>query len=155
MNAKVTFRTFGPEDHSDIEEMIQGLYTDDPSTEGMSVEKIRRTLSELTRYPEKGTIILFDVDHAIAGYSILVHFWSNEYGGTIEVIDELYIRPEWRGKGLASAFLKHLTETTDDSVKGLALEVTPRNDRARALYTRHGFRTAKNEHLFRKRETPA
>lgn len=155
MNATPTFRDFGPADHAQIEQMITGLYTDDPSTEGMSVEKIRRTIGELTRHPERGTVILFEIDHTVVGYSLLIHFWSNEYGGTIEVIDELYICPEWREKGLASAFLQHVAESAEDSVKGLALEVTPRNDRARALYTRHGFRPAKNEHLFKKLKAPA
>jgi len=150
MSSTPTFRTFGPDDQPDIERMITGLYTDDPSTEGMTVEKIRRTIEELAQHPEKGTIVIFETDRAVVGYSLVVHFWSNEYGGTIEVIDELYIRPEWRGKGIASAFLQHLVATAGRSVKGFQLEVTPRNERARALYIRHGFRPAKNEHLFRK-----
>lgn len=146
----LSFRTFCEQDRPHIEQMVQGLYTDDPSTEGMSVEKIRRTMDELSRHPDKGRFIVFACGAAIAGYALIIHFWSNEYGGTIAVIDELYVQRDWRGKGVASAFLKDISNVSQGGIKGLQLEVTPRNGRARALYVRHGFRTAKNEHLFKK-----
>jgi GNAT superfamily N-acetyltransferase len=147
----IEFRAFTREDGSAFEEMSLSLYTDDPSTEGMTTEKIRRTFDLLVSRPDTGTIVIFECDGEIAGYALLIHFWSNEYGGCIEVIDELYVKSDWRGKGIASAFLEHLERNSEDDVKGFHLEVTPRNDRARALYFRHGFRAAKNEHLFRKR----
>lgn len=149
MNERLRFRAFCEQDRPSLERMVQGLYADDPSTEGMTVEKIHRTFGELLRQPERGTFILFESGEAAIGYALVIHYWSNEYGGTIEVIDELFVDPAWRGRGVASAFLDCLADTSSE-VKGLQLEVTPRNARARALYTRHGFRTAKNEHMFRK-----
>lgn len=145
----LSFRTFREQDRPDIEQMIQGLYTDDPSPAGMDLEKARRTFDELLRYPEKGAFVVFESGEAIIGYALIIHFWSNEYGGAIEIIDELYVRPDWRGRGIASAFLEHIADTSPADVKGLHLEVTPRNKRAQALYARHGFQPTRNKHMSR------
>ncbi len=149
MIEQLSFRTFQEQDGPDIEQMVAGLYADDPSPVGMSLEKVRRTIDELLRRPEKGAFVVFESGDAIIGYALIVHFWSNEYGGTIEVIDELYVQPDWRGRGVASAFLEYIVDTSQADVKGLHLEVTPRNVRARALYARHGFRATRNKHMSR------
>lgn len=148
----LSFRVLAESDLPELERMILALYEEDPSTEGMTTEKIHRTVQELTRYPERGAILMFWYAEAVVGYAILLHYWSNEYGGNIEMIDEFYVKPAWRGRGIGASFLDHLSRSADTSVKGFQLEVTPRNERANALYARHGFRPAKNQHLFKKRK---
>ncbi|MEW6444258.1 MAG: GNAT family N-acetyltransferase [bacterium] len=145
------FRAFGRDDLPELEQMVLALYQEDPPGEEMSREKIRRTVEELTLRADKGVILLFWAGRAVVGYAIVIHYWSNEYGGNVEVIDELYVKPPWRGKGIGTAFLGHLCAAGEGGgTKGLALEVTPANQRALAYYRRQGLRPAKNRHLFKK-----
>lgn len=144
------FRAFAPADLAELEAMALALYAEDHYGEDMSPEKIRCTVEELTRHPDKGRIVIFAAGEAIAGYAIVIHFWSNEHGGDIAALDEIYVKPQWRGRGIASAFLEHLATPGSPPLQAIELEVTPTNHRALAYYRRHGFEADVNRHLFRK-----
>lgn len=115
---------------------------------GMNDEKITRTFRQFQAWPQTGTILVIENQAGIIGYSILVNFWSNEYGGTILVIDELYVSEPFRGKGVGSAFLKHLIRSRYNHWVGLKLEVLPYNTDALRLYEKLGFRKSDRSYLF-------
>ena len=144
------FRMFYKDDLAELEQMILGLYQEDPPGEEMSFEKIRRTVEELLSYPEKGIINIFRVDDDIVGYAIVIYYWSNEYGGNIASIDEFYVKPLWRGKRIGTSFLERIAIDNANNLKGIQLEVTPANHKAFAYYSRNGFSPKANRHLFRK-----
>jgi GNAT superfamily N-acetyltransferase len=144
------FRAFRDHDLPDLERMIFALYQEDVYGETISRPKIQRTVQELLKYPEKGAITVFCIDDAIVGYAIVIYCWSNEYGGNIAFIDEFYVKPPWRGKGIGTSFLEYLAKVKPGDLKGLQLEVTPRNEKTFAYYSRQGFEPAKNRHLFKK-----
>jgi GNAT superfamily N-acetyltransferase len=55
-------------------------------------------------------------------------------------VDDLYVVPEWRGRGIGSALLKQLTDACVElGVRALHLEVGRKKTDARALYRRFGF----------------
>lgn len=142
------FRPVTRADYSELRGMIHELYREDPSTKRISDKKISQTVRELRDKPQRGKIVVFEEEKAIVGYSILVPYWSNEYGGTILHIDELYVKPEHRVRGVATRFLKQLVRTKHDIV-ALQLEVTASNARAMKYYQKLGFRKMKNAHLIR------
>ena len=144
------FRAFRNQDLPELEEMIFALYREDPCEGGMSHQKVERTVEELLLYPEKGTITMFCVNEVVVGYAIVIYYWSNEYGGNIASIDEFYVKPFWRRKGIGTSFIEYASKAKAGDVKGLQLEVTPLNERAFAYYSRHGFAPAENRHLFKK-----
>lgn len=66
---------------------------------------------------------------------------SAEHGGTIGWLEELYVLPEWRARGVGSALLKAvMAHAHDRQWRGLELEVVAGHERALPLYARHGFR---------------
>lgn len=144
------FRAAAPTDLPILIGLVSALYTDDPSPLSPTPEHTRRTFEEFTRHPEKGRAILFEADGQVAGYALLVFFWSNEYGGNKIFIDELFVCPEWRGKGIATAFFQYLQQEWANFAVAFELEVTPQNAEARRLYERLGFVQAKNANLVRK-----
>lgn len=75
--------------------------------------------------------------------------WSNEFSGNLINIDELYVKPDWRSKGIGSAFFDHLFDTYNDKVSGYQLEVTPSNIEALNYYRKLGFIEKENSHLIR------
>jgi len=123
------------------------LSHEDPSTQRVTDKKISLTFKELSSNTNAGRIVVFEKARAIIGYAILIPYWSNEYGGNILHIDELYVKPEHRGRGIATSFLKQIF-VTDEAV-ALQLEVTPTNMRARNYYRNLGFKESKNLHLIR------
>ena len=149
MKSETIFREFNESDRRELEEMILALYSEDDYGEPMSVEKIDKTIAELQRHPEKGNITIFENEHGVVGYAIIIFFWSNELGGNVAEIDELYVKSEWRNKGIGTKFLDYLTNRKMLKIVGLQLEVTPTNERALDYYNRYGFKESKNKHLYK------
>jgi len=129
--------------------MVLALYREDPSGQKMPLRKIRRTIAELSAHPDKGAITIIHIGNAIAGYGIVIYYWSNEYGGTIAHIDELYVRPSWRNRRIGSSYLEHIAKTKGMKLKGIQVETTPANQKALAFYSRRGFKQVENHHMFR------
>jgi len=67
----------------------------------------------------------------------LTSFWSNEYGGLVLIIDELYIIPEYRNKGISTHFIHEISQ--EEGYAQVNLEVLPKNISALRLYKRVGF----------------
>ena len=74
---------------------------------------------------------------APAGYALLQKTYSREAGGMCIWIDEIYLRPAFRGRGLAKELFAYAEGL---KAKRLRLEVEPENGRAVALYTKLGYR---------------
>ena len=116
------------------------LFTEDPSPEPVDDAQVRRTLVALRAEPLRGRAVVLEIDGVVVGHAFLISFWSNELGGDVCTIDELYVGPSARGDGHASALLGALArgQLYPDAV-ALQLEVTPNNARALRLYQRLGF----------------
>jgi ribosomal protein S18 acetylase RimI-like enzyme len=145
----VTFRSFRKGDYSEFKKMCMALYREDPVDETITEKKISRTIRELQRNRSKGRIIIFEEEDVIVGYSILIFYWSNEFGGNVLHIDELYVKSKYRQRGFATMFFQHLLQEFKDEIVGLKLEVTPSNTKAMAYYRKLGFKKTRNIHLTR------
>ncbi len=74
------------------------------------------------------------------GYAVLVWSYSLEYGGRASELDELYLIPEARGRGVGRTVMLELLQTCrDEGVVLLRLETEPENESARAFYASLGF----------------
>lgn len=132
-----------PTDDEAMVAMCGALYTEDPGLYPVTAEHMRRTLLALRAAPARGRAVVLELDGQIGGYALLVSFWSNELGGAVCTIDELYVRPQHRGTGHATRLLQGLAARSEPWLQGfvaLGLETTPDNVRARRLYQRIGFR---------------
>ena len=146
----VNFRTFQQDDLAEVKQMILQLYAEDPEGEPITSEKIDNTIRELSAHPEKGRLIVFNVASEIAGYAIVIYFWSNELGGDVLHIDELFVKNAWRNRGIASRFIAAIPGNEQGTVKALQLEVTPSNEQALSYYKRLGFESSKNSQLLKR-----
>ncbi len=143
----IQYRTAARADHPTLADFMRQLYEEDPAERPVPEEHFSRTLLELEQHPERGTILAIQNDDQLVGYGILVNFWSNELGGNILTIDELFVAKPRRGQGLGADFVQHVITTKMNDFVALRLEVTPANSRARRLYERLGFSSYKNETL--------
>jgi len=69
---------------------------------------------------------------------------SNELGGNICEVDELFVAAEHRSQGHGKSLFEAIShgELWPTPIAGIVLGVTPDNVRARRLYERLGFRAA-------------
>jgi ribosomal protein S18 acetylase RimI-like enzyme len=88
-----------------------------------------------------GAVYLIGPPRAPVGYVVVTFGWSVEFGGMDGFVDELYIRPPVRGRGIASQVLSDLPNALAEAgVKALHLEVDRENEAAQRLYGRSRFR---------------
>jgi ribosomal protein S18 acetylase RimI-like enzyme len=147
--AAMRIRPFEPRDEGDVLRMVRELFIDDPSPHAPGDDNVRRTLGVITD-ERRGAVWLADDGEGTApfAYLFLTKVWSNELGGELVFIDELWVARERRSLGVGSALVEHAIATTKDAM-AFELEVTPSNARARALYERLGFRPLANTSLRR------
>ncbi len=144
------WRPATPADDEAIVAMCLALDREDPGPRPVQAAQVRRTLATLRRQPVRGRAIVLEEGGAPAGYALLVSFWSNELGGEICNVDELWVAPPARGKGTATALLRSLQSghgPWPTIPVAIELEVSPRNERARALYRALGFEPYRNTML--------
>jgi GNAT superfamily N-acetyltransferase len=82
---------------------------------------------------------IIEEEGEVAGYAMTAMGYSTEYGGISVMLEDLYLRPEYRGKGLGSAFLTYLQDSLRGRAVRLRLEAEPSNTRAIEVYRRCGF----------------
>jgi GNAT superfamily N-acetyltransferase len=122
--------------------MCLELNEEDPGTVVVDGARVRRTLETFRREPHRGRAVVAECDGERVGYALLVPFWSNELGGCVCEVDELYVEPAFRSRGIGRALFSAIEDGTvwDEPAVAIALGVTSSNGRARALYERVGFR---------------
>lgn len=102
--------------------------------------RMRAAFATLLADPALGAVwIAKDAGEAVA-YAVLTLGYSLEYGGRDGFLDELYVAPGHRRRGLARAALEALEAGARAAgVRALHLEVERELDGARELYRRAGF----------------
>jgi ribosomal protein S18 acetylase RimI-like enzyme len=91
---------------------------------------------------------------ARVGYAVLSFGFSVEHGGRDGFIDDLYLVPSARGRGLGKAAMDAVERVAAAcGVQALHLEVARDNRRAEALYRARGYRVTDRQ-LMSKRLAP-
>ena len=80
--------------------------------------------------------------------------YSHEAGGLELWVEELYVRPAFRGRGLGHEFFAWLRGlAAAEHIRRIRLETEPENERAAALYARMGFSPLGYCQMFREEAT--
>ncbi len=136
----LSFVTMTDREHaSAVLRMMRELYATDAPELHVDPAKFPATIDRLLAEPERGRVVLFMRDGRLAGYSLVIPYWSNEFGGIVLLVDELLVEQEFRGQGVATAFFAFIEQDRPFGAVALALEVSPKNNAARSLYESMGF----------------
>lgn len=91
-------------------------------------------------FPE-GLVLLLEIDGAAQGYGVLSFCYGYEHGGPESFVEDIYVVPEWRSRGLGQKLLAALeNEARAAGRRAIHLEVMPGN-RAENWYRRQGWRS--------------
>jgi GNAT superfamily N-acetyltransferase len=132
------FRPAVAGDAEAIVRLMRSYYAEEgyPFAEGDARAALARLLGE----PALGRVWVAEVAGVPAAYVVLTLGYSMEYGGRDAFVDDLYVAPGERGRGLGSAALALAEATCGElGVRALHLEVERHKAPARALYRRRGF----------------
>ncbi len=80
-----------------VARLIKDFYKETPNIKKVTDKKISRTFLAFAKDPAKGETLVIEKDKKIIGYALLANFWSNEWGGNVLFLDEIYLKPEFRG----------------------------------------------------------
>lgn len=80
---------------------------------------------------------VFTENQNIAGYAMAAKSFSTEFGKQCIWIEDIYLKPEFCGKGAGSRFLHFIEEKYPNAI--LRLEVEEENERAVHVYKKCGF----------------
>ena len=91
---------------------------------------------------------VFAEGERLMGYAMVSTTFNCEYGRLCKWVEDLYVMPEYRGRGIGGAFLDYVAEANPHVL--LRLEVEEENEGAVALYKRHGFEVLPYMEMIRK-----
>ena len=87
-----------------------------------------------------GVAYLIGPQRAPIGYVVISFGWALEFGGMDGFVDEIFIRPGVRGRGIGSEVLTSLPKALAGAgLKALHLEVDRKDSQTRRLYSRLRF----------------
>ncbi len=127
--------------HTDIETLVQlmrDFYAE--SQYQLDAKWATESFSALLSNPALGCVWLIVASERAVGHVVLSVRYAMEHGGLSAYIDDLYVKPEFRRQGAASAaFDSLLAECRARGCKSIHVEVGESNVAAVSLYSRYGL----------------
>lgn len=118
--------------------LMRGYYRDDHLQ--FELQQQRAAMLRLLEEPQWGRVWLMQLPAGIVGYVAVCFGFSLELGGNDAYLDELYVVPEARGRGVARSALQQLNEPLAQlGIRALHLEVDRHNQAAQRLYSALGY----------------
>jgi ribosomal protein S18 acetylase RimI-like enzyme len=126
-------------------EAALGLFVRQMEEHGIKADagRMRGILHRVIADERHGFILVATVECGlVVGVAFGSAFLGLEHGGESGWLEELYVLPDWRQKGVGSHLVAAVVERARSrGWRAIDLEVTADHQRAVALYVRHGFQS--------------
>ncbi len=130
-------REINKSDENEYFEMAENFYNSDAVSHKIPKENFKSVFESAINNNPYIKLYILEIEGIIAGYAAIAVTFTTEGGGKTVWLDELYIKPEYRGKGLGRELIGFLK--SDGIIKRIRLEITPENEKAKKLYISEGF----------------
>lgn len=102
---------------------------------------LRQGVEQVLKDASKGVYFVAGVKQAVVGQLLITYEWSDWRNGTFWWIQSVYVREEYRGKGIFRALYRHVESLARQTpgVCGLRLYVETGNAGAQQAYERLGM----------------
>lgn len=105
-----------------------------------NAERLREVVSDVIADDRFGFILVAKEAGAVVGVAYVATILSVEHGGRVGWLEELYVPPSHRGKGLGTELLTAVLGVAGKrGLVAIDLEVDVEHQRAESLYRRFGF----------------
>ena len=103
-------------------------------------EQLAHAIDGMLAEPRRGRILVAHDGTKLVGVAVLAYTWTLEHGGQSTWLDELYVEPTYRSRGIGTQLLHAaMSRAKEDGCVAMDLEVEASHARAQALYLREGF----------------
>lgn len=126
-------------DEQQILTMMEEFYSSPAVLHTVPKSYFQKTFQEICDGSPYCDLYVLETAEGTAGYALLAKTYSNEAGGLVVWIEEIYVRKPFRGCGLGKEFFSALERDYGQSVARFRLEVEDDNVGAIRLYKRLGF----------------
>jgi GNAT superfamily N-acetyltransferase len=111
-------------------------------------ENATQAFRTILEQPRLGDIFIIDFDGQGVGHAVITYKFAMEYGGMMACLDDLFIRPEFRNRGLSTAALEKIRQyCRQHQIRAMTVEVAFDNAPAQKVYRRTGFKELENRQL--------
>ncbi len=131
---KTTIRNIQNEDRESVFKMMREFYNSPAvihkASDAVLLADIEACLSDIPFIEG----FVFEAEGKIAGYAMASKSFSTEAGGMCVWIEDLYLKPEFRGFGIGKDFFEFVEKRYSATAARLRLEVEASNARAIEVY---------------------
>lgn len=132
------FRSLKPGDKDFFLNCVRDFYNSPAVIHKVPEENFISTFNDLISGGVYEKCYIIENDGEKAGYALLSFTWSNEAGGLVVLIEEIYLIEKFRGLGIGGEFFDFL-EKEFPKAKRFRLEAEEENLNAIRLYSKKGF----------------
>ncbi len=125
------------DDETEYIKMAEDFYNSPAVLSPVPCSHFENTFEELMKSSVYAEAFIFEISSEIAGYGLIAKTYSQEAGGMVVWIEEIYVKEAYRNMGLGSEFIEYVK--TNIPAKRYRLETEPENIKAQELYKRHSF----------------
>lgn len=126
-------------DRAIYKEMAHEFYHSNAVLHPIPDAYFEKTVDECLRSDVYAELFLFEYEGNPAGYGLIAKTFSQEAGGMVCWIEEVYIREKFRSKGLGRKFFRFIQDEFGTDTARFRLEVEEENHRAVTLYKKLGY----------------
>lgn len=119
--------------------MVKEFFSSEAVLHDIPTSHIEQTFKEVIADSPYAKAYIIEDNDETAGYGLLSLTYSNEAGGMVVWIEELYIMKQFRGKGLGNHFIDFINRAYCEQAKRIRLEIVHSNKSAERLYRRKGY----------------
>lgn len=132
-------REIKSDDKIDFIKMCMDFYNTDGVDHSIPVSNMEKTFNLLMEGLDFAKAYVCEKNNKTVGYILLALTYSNEAGGMVVWIDEIYVKPEFRSQGIGSELIDFVIDKYKDNAARFRLEITESNMGAKKLYLSKGF----------------
>jgi GNAT superfamily N-acetyltransferase len=119
-----------------------------------SVKQLAQVLENVVTEAGRGFILLARHDGRIVGIAYVATILSAEHCGPVGWLEELYVTPSLRSRGIGTALISATLERARETgIVAIDLEIDAGHSRSEWLYRRFGFRPLERSRWVRKLTT--
>ena len=136
---KIMIRDMVPEDKTTFMAMARTFYSSDAVAHDIDNQVIETTFKTAINEPHRIRAFILEDNGIPVGFALTSFYYATEVGGTVVLLEDLYLSKTCRGKGFGSKFIEFI-EKEYPAAKRFRLEVAKENTRAIDLYKKLGYK---------------
>ena len=142
----ILFKNFDKKNYDSLLKMMLEFYSSDAVDQPIDKEIVNKLLDDILSGKESIKGIEAYYDNKLVGFGVITSYYASEVAGITIQLEDLFIKEEYRSKGIAKDYFKKVMENHPEAVR-FRLEVCASNTKAIDLYKRMGFEKLEYEQM--------